>query len=206
MPDAVLTRDLDAAWPVWAAHLPAATLALLAAYAEQLWTWSAKMDLISPAERPTLASRYLASALPAVVLCRALPHRRLADIGSGAGIPGVLLACALPDTDVLLLESRRKRAHFLRHLVRQLPLPNAQVIHGRAEEWAATATDRLDLITARSVARPAVLFRLIGARLAPWGALLVSHPAGDALPALSCAAAASPRGAPTWTVARPPPG
>ncbi len=204
--DAALTRDVDKAWPAWAAVLPPAALPLLAAYADLLWVWSAKMDLISPVERATLASRYLTSALPAATLCRALPHRRLADIGSGAGIPGALLACALADTEVFLIESRRKRAHFLRELVRKLPLPNARVVHGRAEEWAPSCTEALDLITARSVARPAALFRLMGSCLAPWGALVVSVPAGGPLPPLSCSPPAARPGAPKWAIARAAPG
>ena len=55
------------------------------------------------------------------------------DIGSGAGFPGVPLAIARPDLSVLLLEPRKKRAEFLRHVVRSLPLGNAEVARGASE-------------------------------------------------------------------------
>jgi 16S rRNA (guanine527-N7)-methyltransferase len=58
------------------------------------------------------------------------------DVGSGAGFPGIVLACLRPDLEMALIESRRRRASFLREAIRTLPLPAARVFEMRAEEAA----------------------------------------------------------------------
>jgi 16S rRNA (guanine527-N7)-methyltransferase len=59
------------------------------------------------------------------------------DVGSGAGFPGIVLACLRPDVEMALIESRRRRASFLREAIRTLPLPAARVLEMRAEEAAS---------------------------------------------------------------------
>jgi 16S rRNA (guanine527-N7)-methyltransferase len=55
------------------------------------------------------------------------------DIGSGAGLPGIVLACLRPDLRVILVESRRRRISFLREAMRAIPLPCAEALEMRAE-------------------------------------------------------------------------
>ena len=89
---------------------------------------------------------------------------RWADLGSGAGFPGVALATAFPDARVLLVESREKRAQFLKALVAELDLPNLAVHHGRAEGLEPG----FDGVISRAMAAPSVVLAE-AARLAPRG-------------------------------------
>jgi len=74
---------------------------------------------------------------------------RLADVGSGAGFPGVPLATGLPRLEVNLIESNAKKAAFLSELVRALQLTNSRVHHGRAESMGGY--ERFDIVSARAV-------------------------------------------------------
>lgn len=87
---------------------------------------------------------------------------RLLDIGSGGGLPGIVIAAARPDLEVHLLDATRKKTDFLAHVATELGL-ELTVHHGRAEELAAGAlASTFDLVTARAVAPLH--------RLAPWAA------------------------------------
>ena len=94
---------------------------------------------------------------------------RWADLGSGAGFPGVALATAFPDAHVLLVESREKRAQFLGALVAALALPNLAVHHGRAEELEPP----FEGVISRAMAAPAIVLAH-AARLAPRAVLLLT--------------------------------
>src|SRR5207244_6078116 len=76
---------------------------------------------------------------------------RIVDLGSGAGFPGLPLAIALPSARVSLVESAARKCRFLEDLVSSLRLPNAGVVHARAEEWVE-GLEGNDLVTARAVA------------------------------------------------------
>lgn len=75
---------------------------------------------------------------------------RLLDIGTGAGIPGVLLAIARPTIDFTLLDSNIKKTRFVQQAAAQLGLTNVAVVHSRIEEWRTTAP--YDVITCRAFA------------------------------------------------------
>ena len=95
---------------------------------------------------------------------------RLADLGTGAGLPGIPLAIALPQLQVTLVESNGKKARFLREAVRTLGLGNAQVAESRAE--AVDLPGAFDAITARAMATLADILAVGGHLLAPGGRLL----------------------------------
>jgi len=75
----------------------------------------------------------------------------LADIGTGAGFPGIVLRVLRDDIHITLLDSRNKRIEFLRQTLDELNLQNTETLHARAEEWARTGA-RYDICTARAVA------------------------------------------------------
>lgn len=108
-----------------------------------------------------------------------VPHPcSVIDLGSGAGLPGILLAMLLPDTEVVLLEPMARRVAFLEECVRVLGLRNAEVWRGRAEE--ADGKLVADVVTARAVAP---LDRLAGLALGlvrPGGLVLALKGAGAA--------------------------
>jgi 16S rRNA (guanine527-N7)-methyltransferase len=138
-------------------------------YAELLATDGVTRGLIGPRETERLWDRHL---LNCAVVVEFLPERgMLVDIGSGAGLPGVVLAMLRPSLEVVLLEPLLRRSVFLEECVTQLGLSNATVLRARAEEKAA-AHIRADVATARAVAP---LDRLAG-----WAARLL-RPGGELL-------------------------
>jgi 16S rRNA (guanine527-N7)-methyltransferase len=94
---------------------------------------------------------HLADALVALDLPVVRAATAAVDIGSGAGVPGLVLAIALPETRFVLLESAAPKCAFLERAVAAADLTNAAVVHARAESWPA-GIGRHDLVTARAVA------------------------------------------------------
>ena len=96
---------------------------------------------------------------------------RWADLGSGAGFPGIALAARCPSASVLLVESRAKRATFLAQVVREAQLDNATIFHGRVEEL----TPGFDGIISRAFRPPEAYLKDAERLLAPGGrAVLLS--------------------------------
>jgi 16S rRNA (guanine527-N7)-methyltransferase len=97
-----------------------------------LLVWNRRIRLTGERDRATLVAKHtLDSLAPAPYL----PESGLVtDIGSGAGFPGIVLGCVRPDLPLILVESRRRRASFLREAIRAVPLPRARVLEVRAEE------------------------------------------------------------------------
>jgi 16S rRNA (guanine527-N7)-methyltransferase len=111
------------------------------------------------------------------------PPSRLLDLGSGGGVPGLLLALRWPGTAVDLLEVRTRRIDFLGDVVAELDLTDrVEVVPGRAEEVARLAAyrHRYDVVTARSFGAPAVTAECGAPFLATSGVLLVAEPPGGA--------------------------
>jgi 16S rRNA (guanine527-N7)-methyltransferase len=142
-------------------------------YGRLLYRWSEHMNLVSPKDRERLASKHIRRALMAVPMILTVPHRTVLDIGSGAGLPAIPLKMIFPGSVFVLIESRRRRAHFLKEVVRHLELKGIEVINERIESWK-DGGKKFDLATARAVAGPEKLFSWIGERLAPHGCLMVS--------------------------------
>jgi 16S rRNA (guanine527-N7)-methyltransferase len=93
--------------------------------------WSQRLNLTAHAGVEAIAQRLL---LEAVALERALPPATsIADLGAGAGIPGLPIALLRPETQVWLIDSRERRHHFQRAAIRELDLENAEALLGRAE-------------------------------------------------------------------------
>jgi 16S rRNA (guanine527-N7)-methyltransferase len=127
---------------VFGSALPAAV-----AFAGILATRGVAQGLLGPREVPRLWDRHL---LNCAVVAELIDDRcgTLLDLGSGAGLPGLVLAMVLPDTAVTLLEPMERRCRFLAECVTELDLANVSVLRGRAED----VTIRADVVTARAVA------------------------------------------------------
>lgn len=95
----------------------------------------------------------------------------LADIGSGAGFPGLVLALARPESRVVLVESVGKKAEFLREAAELIAAGNVEVVTGRAEAWDA-GLGICDVVTARALARLDVLLEYAAPLLREGGALV----------------------------------
>jgi 16S rRNA (guanine527-N7)-methyltransferase len=102
---------------------------------------------------------------------------RLADVGAGAGFPGLVLAAALPETEVDLIESIGRKCDFIRRATEAAGIANARVICERAEAWALAAPpeggrESYEVVTARAVGRLSTLAELASPLLAEGGALV----------------------------------
>jgi 16S rRNA (guanine527-N7)-methyltransferase len=106
-----------------------------------------RLGLIGPLEAARLWSRHIINC--AVVAPYLLPDARVADIGSGAGLPGLVLAIARPDVHMTLIEPMERRTDWLRDETTRLGLTNVTVVRARAEE--AVADGPFDQVTARAV-------------------------------------------------------
>jgi 16S rRNA (guanine527-N7)-methyltransferase len=114
---------------------------------------------------------HVADSLTALALECVTRARTIADLGSGAGFPGVVLAIALPRSRVALVESAGRKCEFLRGLCAGLGVGNAEVVYARAEEWTA-GLGAHDLVVARAVAALPVLCEYAAPLLAPGGSLV----------------------------------
>ena len=99
--------------------------------------------------------------------------RRIADIGSGAGFPGLVLAVALPGAHVDLIESVGRKCDFIQRAIEAAKIPNAAVLNTRSEELAsADGRDSYDAVTARAVGRLSTLAELASPLLREGGILV----------------------------------
>jgi 16S rRNA (guanine527-N7)-methyltransferase len=98
---------------------------------------------------------------------------RIADVGAGAGFPGLVLAVALPDAQIDLIESVGRKCRFMRRAIEAAEIPNASVLNARSEDWAADeGREAYDAVTARAVGRLSTLAELASPLLKPDGVLV----------------------------------
>ncbi|MBI8999817.1 16S rRNA (guanine(527)-N(7))-methyltransferase RsmG [Corynebacterium sp. CCM 9185] len=151
-PPEIDPEDL-AAPPSVAGEIFGANLDRAVAYHRSLATDGAVRGFIGPREMPRLWDRHI---LNCAVLGDVIPRNeglRVADIGSGAGLPGIPLALARPDLDITLIEPLLKRSTYLSEIVDDLRLDNVTVVRGRAEEKAVRErVGQFRVVTSRAVA------------------------------------------------------
>jgi 16S rRNA (guanine527-N7)-methyltransferase len=143
-------------------------------YAELLAGPGVERGLIGPRETARLWERHLMNCAAVAEL---VPEpSSVIDLGSGAGLPGIVLAVMQPDSRVILLEPMARRAAFLDECVHRLELGNAEVRRGRAEELAGQLV--ADVVTARAVAPMDRLAGLALGLVRPGGLVLAIKGAG----------------------------
>jgi 16S rRNA (guanine527-N7)-methyltransferase len=145
--------------------------------ASRLDQWAARLNLTGHRK---LEDVILELVLEAAALHVALPPgASIADIGSGAGFPGLPLAVLRPATEVTLIESRERRHHFQRFVIRELRLANVVALRGRAE---ALAPNPHALALAQAAAQPALVLPWLLRWLEPGGVAAI--PGGVAPPSV----------------------
>ena len=151
-----------------ALDLPAATEERLRRYLALVAKWNRTYNLTAVRDEAEMVSVHLLDSLAV------LPHlgkiSSLADVGSGAGLPGIPLALARPELRVTLIESSHKKASFLQQAKIELGLANVGIHCGRVER--ATGLPPFDAVISRAFSGLAEFVRLAGHLLAPGGRLL----------------------------------
>ena len=116
-------------------------------YVALMQKWNRVYNLTAIREPERMISHHLLDSLAIV------PHihaRNVLDVGSGAGLPGIPLAVARPDTSVTMLDSNQKKTAFIQQAITELGLKNAQVVNERVESWRASQP--FDVIVSRAFA------------------------------------------------------
>ena len=140
----------------------------LLVYLAELMKWSRRVNLIArdTPEAQVVETHFLDS-LTLLPFLDGAGEVHLLDVGSGAGFPGLALACVRPEARCTLCEPRQKRVSFLRHVVRTLGLANVEVVAERVEAHLADWPGRFTHITSRAVAEPAAFLPLVRPLVTP---------------------------------------
>lgn len=135
-------KELEAARRIFGDRLP-----LAERFVEHLATSGIDRGLLGPREVPRLWDRHV---LNCAVIAELIPEKaRVADVGSGAGLPGLALAIARPDAKFVLIEPLERRVNWLKEVTDDLGLENVEIFRGRAEQ--AVGKFQVDVVTARAV-------------------------------------------------------
>lgn len=137
----------------------------LAQYAALVRKWNPAINLVAPSTLTDFEHRHVEDCRQVVELSAERTGSWL-DIGSGGGLPGLVIAIERPDLDVTLIESDRRKASFLRNAVRELGLQNTRILADRIEDVA-----RLDVanVSARALAPLGLLMAYVNQHLEPSG-------------------------------------
>jgi 16S rRNA (guanine527-N7)-methyltransferase len=130
-------------------------------YLDELYLWAPRLNLTT-VPREQAWHRHIEESLRLLTVARPEPRWRLCDLGSGAGLPGLPMAVARPDVQVVLCDSDSRRCAFLRHVTALLVLANTTVTADRAERLgrAVGSRESFDVVVSRALASPAVLCEL----------------------------------------------
>jgi 16S rRNA (guanine527-N7)-methyltransferase len=161
-----MTMLLDGARDL-ALDLDEPQLAKLVAHLDLLDDWNARMNLTAIRDRPSQLTKHLLDSLTVLPY---LQGERVADVGSGAGFPGIPLAIVEPYRHFTLIESTGKKCRFLEHVREALELHNVEVVQARAEGYRPEV--RFDTVIARAVGPVADLVKVAGPLVVGGGRLL----------------------------------
>lgn len=165
-----LAAQLQEGLAVLGLDMPAPVRSRLLAYIALLKKWNATFNLTAIRDESEMVTHHLLDSLSILPLLQesVLAGRRWADVGSGAGLPGIPLAVARPDLGMTLIEAVEKKAAFQRQAKIELGLPNISIIGGRVENQAA---GMFDAVVSRAFAELADFVRLAGHLLGQNGRL-----------------------------------
>lgn len=142
-----MTEEDARAWLSARFDVPRETWAKLESYTQMLLAEADEQNLIAESTKPHVWARHIVDSAQLLSQAEGIEGEWI-DLGSGAGLPGIVVAC-LRAQPLTMVESRRKRVEFLKHVVAALGLPHARVHGGRVEQVPAT---RAAIISARAYA------------------------------------------------------
>lgn len=126
--------------------------------------------LIGPRELPRIWSRHLLNCAAVEQFIPAGRDITVADVGSGAGLPGIVLACMRPEVSFYLIEPMERRIHWLQDVIAEMDLDNVQLIHGRSQDLPRKV--KFDCVTSRAVANLTKLVNMSAKLVAGGGKML----------------------------------
>ncbi|MBW3622514.1 MAG: 16S rRNA (guanine(527)-N(7))-methyltransferase RsmG [Armatimonadetes bacterium] len=131
-------------------------------YLDLLLEWNARMNLTAVRDPREAVIKHFLDSLTALPLLPEMPSPRVADVGTGAGFPGLVLKIFRPDLRLTLLDSLKKRLGFLEAVAADLNMDGVETLHARAEDAGRDSAfrERFDLAVARAVAEMRVLGEL----------------------------------------------
>lgn len=140
-------------------RLSAQQLKLLAQYEQELMIWNERYNLTAIRDIEEVRVKHFLDSLTCIQAMRENPGKRLIDIGSGAGFPGLVLKIAYPNLQLTLVDSVGKKTDFCRHVVKTLGLENVEILQDRAENIGQLPNyrEQYDWAVARAVATLPVL-------------------------------------------------
>mgnify|MGYP001474700656 CR=1 FL=1 len=155
-PMETLTRD---ALSLFNIHITGRQITALITYERELLDWNQKFNLTAIRDVESIRTKHFLDSFSCVLAWKANSPRRLIDVGTGAGFPGIPLKIIYPSMQLTLVESVGKKARFCKHIVDVLGLEGVNVIHSRAEDLGQKAEHResYDWVVARAVANLNVL-------------------------------------------------
>lgn len=164
---------LEAGLPALGVEPPAGAVARLEEYARLLLEKNQVMNLTAITEPQQVARLHVLDCAALLGVC-ALEGKRLLDVGTGAGFPGVVLKILVPSLDVTLLDSLNKRLDWLEETCGALGLAGIRTVHGRAEEKSRgdAFREQFDVVTSRAVAELRTLSELCLPYVRPGGVFL----------------------------------
>lgn len=148
-------------------ELPREAFGQLLRFVDELARWNRAQNLTAVREPGEMLSRHV---LDSLAVAGYLHGRRILDVGSGAGLPGIPLAVAVPGCEFALLDARSKRVRFLRHAIACLGLANVTVVKARVEDYRPP--QGFDTVIARAFASLSRLIGLAGHLCVPEGRVL----------------------------------
>ncbi len=158
--------------------LPPSAISPILAHAAAVRAESSRLGLVSEGDAEVVVARHSADSLLFALAKPPGPNEQWIDVGSGAGFPGIPLACCYPDASFLLVEPQRRRAGFLELQITRLGLDNASV----AQTKAASVQGPFDVATARALADPAFALETLLRLVEPDGTVLVAVGSDQLLP------------------------
>jgi 16S rRNA (guanine527-N7)-methyltransferase len=164
-------------------HLTPRQLAALTIYEQELLEWNQKFNLTAIRDTQGIRTKHFLDSLSCALAWKERPPRRLIDVGTGAGFPGLVLKILYPGLRLTLVESVGKKASFCRHVLDKLSLEGVIVLTARAEEVGQNPDHRekYDWAVARAVADMPVLAEFLLPLVQVGGAMLAQK--GESAPA-----------------------
>jgi 16S rRNA (guanine527-N7)-methyltransferase len=139
-------------------------------YMDELLRWNRSLNLTAITQPDEIVIKHFVDAMSIVPLLA--PGERLLDVGSGAGLPGLVVAILRDDQPITSLDAIDKKIRFQRHVCRLLGLTQVEALHGRVEGLAEKRAGQFDLVTSRAFRDPLRFIQLAHRLVRPGGRLV----------------------------------